>query len=47
MSEVGVQGLPEESEHKRDVLLAWMRHRERQARSRVPAQRRRPARSRQ
>lgn len=39
--------VPEESEHKRDVLLAWMRHRERQARNRVPAQRRRKARSRQ
>ncbi|MFF3656612.1 hypothetical protein [Streptomyces olivochromogenes] len=39
--------VPEESEHKRDVLLAWMRHRERQAHNRVPAQRRRKARSRQ
>ncbi|WP_248283048.1 hypothetical protein [Streptomyces sp. RLA2-12] len=39
--------IPDESEHKRDVLLAWMRHRERRARSRVPAQRRRTARSRQ
>ncbi|UXY24888.1 hypothetical protein N8I84_41305 (plasmid) [Streptomyces cynarae] len=39
--------MPDESEHKRDVLLAWMRHRERQARGRVPNQRRRTARSRQ
>ncbi|MFB7445279.1 hypothetical protein ACFC01_44590 [Streptomyces mirabilis] len=39
--------VPEESEHKRDVLLAWMRHRERQARHRVLAQRSRRARSRQ
>ncbi|MGV4988947.1 hypothetical protein ACVB8X_41195 [Streptomyces sp. NRAIS4] len=23
--------MPEESEHKRDLLLAWIRHRERQA----------------
>ncbi|MFF5406829.1 hypothetical protein ACFY8K_28330 [Streptomyces misionensis] len=30
--------VPEESEHKRDVLLAWMRHRERQARNGPPAQ---------
>lgn len=29
--------MPEESEHKRDLLLAWLRHRER--RSRVPARR--------
>ncbi|WP_405675438.1 hypothetical protein OG848_47375 (plasmid) [Streptomyces canus] len=33
--------VPEESEHRRDVLLAWMRHRERRACNRVPAQRRR------
>lgn len=39
--------VPQESEHRRDVLLAWLRHRERQARNQVPAQRRRPARSRQ
>jgi len=31
--------VPEESEHRRDVLLAWMRHRERQTRNRPPAQR--------
>ena len=46
---IGVPGLvmllqvlvPQESEHKRDVILAWMRHRERRARGRqVPAQRR-------
>ncbi|MFF4827935.1 hypothetical protein ACFY20_34090 [Streptomyces sp. NPDC001312] len=32
--------LPEESEHKRDLLLAWIRHRERRAKAQV----RRPAR---
>jgi hypothetical protein len=33
--------MPEESEHKRDLLLAWIRHRERRARAqeRWPARR--------
>ncbi|MFJ3820533.1 hypothetical protein [Streptomyces nodosus] len=39
--------IPDESEHKRDVLMEWMRYRERQASNRVPAQRRHRARSRQ
>jgi hypothetical protein len=39
--------VPQESEHKRDVILAWMRHRERRARGRqVPAQRSRRSRAR-
>ncbi|MEU5499308.1 hypothetical protein [Streptomyces griseofuscus] len=39
--------VPQESQHKRDVLLAWMRHRERRARKRPPAQEHHTARPRQ
>ncbi|MER5698981.1 hypothetical protein ACWDBO_46760 [Streptomyces mirabilis] len=38
--------MPGESEHKRDLLLAWIRHRERRDRAQVPRPARRTSRAR-
>ncbi|MFE2718952.1 hypothetical protein ACFXKI_45380 [Streptomyces mirabilis] len=38
--------MPEDSEHKLDLLLAWIRHRERRDRARVPRPARRTSRTR-